>query len=184
MALSVGVPTLLITGPGGVGKTTTAFEASRLLESARIGHAMIDLDELDRIYPVPPHDPQKTALTRDNLAAVWANFRAAGASRLILTMVATSLDYELPHVRAAVPDAGITVVRLLASEAVLMERVRRREIGSGEERSVRGSVEQARSMRLERVGDGSGKDTLLVETSGLSVADVAREVLLRAGWLR
>jgi DNA polymerase III delta prime subunit len=179
----VGVPTLLITGPGGVGKTTTAFEVSRRLEVDGIGHAMVDLDELDRIYPAPPDDPHKTALTRDNLAAVWTNLKAAGASRLILTMVAVSLDCELPHVRVAVPGAKITVVRLLASEVVLTERVRRREIGLGGERQVRRSVEQVRSMRLEHAGDELKEDTLVVETSGLSVSGVAQEVLLRAEWL-
>jgi len=179
----VGVPTLLITGPGGVGKTTTAFEASSRLEAAGIGHAMVDLDELDRIYPAPPDDPYKTGLTSRNLAAVWANLRDAGASRLILTTVAVSLDDELPHVRAAVPDAEITVVRLLASEEILAERVRRREIGSGGECQVLRSAEQARSMRSEYAGSSPARDMLVVETSGLSVAGVAREVLRRAGWL-
>jgi CO dehydrogenase nickel-insertion accessory protein CooC1 len=86
------VPTLLITGPGGVVKTTVAFEVCRQLEAGGVAHAMIDTDELDRIYPAPPGDPHKTNLTLTNLAAVWVNLRAAGAPRLILTMVTVSLD--------------------------------------------------------------------------------------------
>ena len=172
------MPTLLITGPGGVGKTTVAFEMSRQLEAAGIGHALLDLDELDRIYPAPQGDPHKTHLTGRNLAAVWANLRDAGAPRLILTMVATSPDYELPHIQQAVPEASITVVRLYASEEALLERVRRREIGSGREHQLRRTVEQAHLM-AEKPTDG----TLVVDTSRRPVPDVAQEILQRAGWL-
>ena len=38
---------------------------------------MLDMDELDRIFPAPPADPHKTQLARRNLAAVWANLRGA-----------------------------------------------------------------------------------------------------------
>lgn len=172
------LPTLLITGPGGVGKTTVAFEMSRQLEAAVIGHALLDLDELDRIYPAPQGDPHKTHLTGRNLAAVWANLRDAGAPRLILTMVATSPDYELPHIQQAVPEASIIMVRLHASEEILLERVRRREIGSGREHQLRRTVEQMHLMARE-----SPDRSLLVDTSGRSVADVALEILQRAGWL-
>ena len=89
---------------------------------------MVDTDERERIVPAPPDDPHKTALTQRNLAAVWKNLRAAGAPRLILSMVAVSLNYELPHLRRAVPGAGIKVVRLRASEEALLERIRSREV--------------------------------------------------------
>jgi gluconate kinase len=171
------LPTLLIRGPGGVGKTTVAFEISRQLEAAGVGHALLDMDELDRIYPAPQDDPHKTHLTRRNLAAVWANLREAGAARLILTMVAVSPDYELPHIREAVPEASITMVRLHASEEILLERLCRREIGSGREHQIRRTIEQMNLMAGESP-DGS----LAVDTSGRPVADVAREILQRTGW--
>jgi hypothetical protein len=172
------LPTLLITGPGGVGKTTVAFEMSRHLQAAGIGHALLDMDELDRIFPAPPGDPHKTHLTRRNLAAVWANLSEAGARRLILTMVAASLDYELPHIRQAIPDACITVVRLRASERELLERVRLREVGSGYDFQAPRTIEQAHLMAREPT-----EDRLLIDTSGRSVVEVAREILDRAGWM-
>ena len=89
------VPTILITGPVGSGKTTVAIEASAQLEAARIAHALVDTDELDRIFPAPPDDAHKTVLTERNPRIVWENLRAAaGAPRLILTMVALSLGRE------------------------------------------------------------------------------------------
>jgi molybdopterin-guanine dinucleotide biosynthesis protein len=75
----VPVPTLLVTGPVGSGKTTVTFEMSNQLKAAGVAHAVVDTDELDRIFPPPADDPHKTLLTRRNLAAVWANLRAAGA---------------------------------------------------------------------------------------------------------
>ena len=156
-----------------------AFEVCRRLEAAGVGHAMIDADELDRIFPVPADDPDKAGLTRRNLAAVWTNLRAAGASRLILTMVASSIEDQLPHVREALPGASITVVRLRASEGDLLERLRRREVGSGYGYQVPRTIEQARLMQRETAGD-----SLIVDTSGRSVIELAREILDRAGWTR
>ncbi len=173
------VPTLLVTGPVGSGKSTVAVEMSNQLEAAGVAHALVDTDELDRIFPPPPEDPHKTLLTKSNLAAVWANLRAAGAPRLILVMVAASLEYESPHLREAVPGAEITAVRLHASEGALLERLRRREVGSRLEHHSRRAVEQARLMAQE---DRDG--LLVVETTAKTVPEVARDVLRGAGWLR
>ncbi len=176
--MAVSVPTILITGPVGSGKTTVAIEASAQLEAAGIAHALVDTDELDRIFPPPPDDPHKTTLTERNLAAVWENLSAAGAPRLILAMVATSLERELAPIRRAVSGAQIAVVRLRASEGALLERVRSREVGSGEAYHARRSVEQARAMAREADAEG----TIVVETTGRRVADIAAEVLAKCGW--
>ncbi len=109
---------------------------------------------------------------------MWANLRGAGVDRLILTMVASSTEDELPRVRAAIPGASITVVRLHASERDLLERVRRREVGSGYDDQVPKTIEQARLIERE-----SAEDRLVIDTSGRSVIEVAREILARSGWL-
>jgi len=78
------VPTLLITGPIGAGKTAVAGEVSRLLERNGAAHAMVDVDALGQSFPRPANDRFHHRLALRNLAAVWSNCRKAGARRLIL----------------------------------------------------------------------------------------------------
>lgn len=170
------IPTLLITGPVGVGKTTVAVEVSELLEKRNVPHAVIDLDSLSWSYPPPPDDRFRNRLTLRNLAAIWPNYSAAGTERLVLARVIESRS-ELDPLRAAVPGAEIQVVRLRASPSVLQERVRRRELGSGRDWHVRRPVELAQTM------DHQGVEDYVVETDGQSVAEVAARILEVVGWL-
>lgn len=107
------VPVLVVTGPVGVGKTTVALAASELLDQRGISHALVDADWLRWRYPRSSHDPFETALGLRNLAAVWANYRAAGAGRLILADVMESREAVTAYL-SAVPGAEVVVVRLCA----------------------------------------------------------------------
>jgi DNA polymerase III delta prime subunit len=169
------VPVLLITGPVGVGKTTTAMRAGDLLAGANRPHAVVDFDGLASCYPPPADDPYNSRLAFRNLAAVWANYAAAGAERLIIARVIEA-RHELEHYRRAVPGADITVVRLRASDETLRERVLGRRVTTGP-RAVR------RALALARLMDERRLEHHLVETSGRSVAEVAKEVLRQARWL-
>jgi chloramphenicol 3-O-phosphotransferase len=169
------VPVLLITGPVGVGKTTTAHGVGDLLAAANLSYGIVDFDGLTLCYPPPADDPHNSRLGFRNLAVVWKHYAAAGTGRLIIARVIEARD-ELEQYRQAVPGADITVVRLRASDETLQERVLGRKIVTGP-RYVRRSLELARLMDDHQVED------YLVETSGRTVADVAHEVLRRARWL-
>lgn len=171
----VPVPVMLVTGPVGVGKTAVAGEVSALLERAGVPHAFVDVDSLRWCYPSPPGDRFRTALAMRNLAAVWANFRAAGAERLVLADVVESRD-ELDRYRAAVPGAAITVVRLRATAETFAARVGEREQGSGREWHLARAAELAAQMDRDAVED------VLIETDGRLVTAIAREALARCGW--
>lgn len=172
----VNVPTLLITGPVGVGKTTVSGEISEMLDAANVPHAFVDLDGLGWCFPRQPEDPYRSTITFRNLAAVWATYRAAGAQRLVLAGVLEDRS-ELERYREAVPGAEIAVVRLRAKRGTLLSRLGGRELGSALGR------QQARAAELAAQMDAGSVEDLLVETDGRSVSDVAREILSGTAWL-
>jgi hypothetical protein len=170
------VPVLVITGPVGVGKTSVAGEVSERLSRAGVAHAWVDADVLRRYYPRPPTDPRGEQVGLRNLAALWANFRAAGAARLVLADVVES-PADVARVGDAIPGAVPLVVRLRATPATLTVRVGQRETGSAFEPHLRHALALAAAPERDGVGD------LVVETDGRSVSEVATEVLLRSRWL-
>jgi hypothetical protein len=111
-----------------------------------------------------------------NLAAVWANFRIAGATRLIVADVVESRNH-LDRYGVAVPGAEVVVVRLTSSLTTLTLRVQRREQGSGLARHLERVGELANWMERSAVED------ILVSSEGKTVGEIAREVLLRTHWL-
>ena len=78
------IPVAVVTGPVGVGKSSVAAAMSQFLGEVGAPHGLVDLDALRWCHPSPKHDPFHVALGLRNLAAVWANYRLAGAQRLIL----------------------------------------------------------------------------------------------------
>jgi len=170
------VPTLLITGPVGVGKTTVAGEVANLLAEAGVPHAFVDVDALRWCYPAPPGDRFRTGIALRNLAAVWAIYREEGIGRLILAEVLEDRA-ELAALARAVPGAAITMVRLRAPLATLAAQVARRETGGGLAWHLARAAELAAQMDRDRVED------LLIDTADRPAVAIAREVLARAGWL-
>jgi broad-specificity NMP kinase len=175
--MGVRVPTILVTGPVGVGKSTLIEEMGRLLRDADVPHATVDFDQLTACYPrLPDDDGWGTNLGLINLASLWRNYAARGADRLLLARVIEDRK-ELDGYRAAVPGAEITVVRLRASLATLEERIRRRGEGRGMEWHLKRAVELAPLMDAQYVED------FVVETEGRAPRELALEVLRRVGWL-
>lgn len=163
---------LVLCGAAGVGKSTTAYEVSRQLGRADIPHALLDTDQLDQVHPWPPPGLGPSELSRRNLAAVWTNLAGVGHTRLIMTGVFVALERELAWIADAVPDAGITSVRLTADVPTLERRVRRREIGSGAADQLARTVRQHAALaRPEPPG------TTVIDTTGRSVVSVASEVI-------
>ena len=160
---------LVISGPAGVGKSATAFEVSHRLRGAGLDHVLIDTDELDRIYPVPD---DLSAVTEDNLAAMWRTFAARGPRRLILVGVFLDRVEELEWVRRAIPDAQFTCVRLLASDATLVERVHRRELGSDRDDQLERTRRQVVKLDADRRAG-----IAMIATDGRDLGDIAMEIL-------
>ena len=160
------VSVLVISGSMGAGKTTLLGEASDLLTAEGILHAAIDLDGLS-IGQMPDD------MTARNLAAVWSNYAGAGITRLLIAEAIDSAD-KLERIRRAVPGAEIVVCRLRASLGTMQERVRVREPGMRQEEFIRRVVDLERAIDIEDFS---------VDNDRRGITEVAREVLIRAGWL-
>ena len=171
----VAVPVLLVTGPVGAGKTSVIEEIFDQLAARGVAHAVVDVDAVAMCWPSGAGDRFNQRMAIRNLAAVWRNYAAGGADRLVLARVLESRA-ELEDYRAAIPGADIRVCRLAASLPALRERVARRETGSSYESLVRRAAELAASMERSDVAD------FVVGTTGRTVRQAASEVLRKAGW--
>lgn len=165
------VDVLVLHGSPGSGKTTLSRVVSELLREADLAHAVIDLDDLNLVYPSPPR-----SFARANLKAIWPNYAAIPDLRLILPSVIADQE-ELEQLRGAVPGSRFVVCELTAPEPVLKERVTSREPNEFWRQRLRGFVDlfHARS-DLEEIRD------FWVSTHGRSIEESAREVVEKAGW--
>ncbi len=170
------VPVLVITGPVGVGKTTTMFALSSRLAELDLAHSPLDMDAIRMCHPSAPEDPFYMALGLRNLAAIWQNYRAVGAQRLILADVVESRA-QVATYADAVPGAEVQVVRLQASLPTLLQRLRQRETGSSLDWHSQRTVELIAIMDREQIGD------MQIETENRSPAAIAQEILVRSGWI-
>lgn len=169
------IPTLVITGPVGVGKSSTAFALSDQLNAAGQPHGVIDVDYLRTCYPSPENDPFNMALGLRNIAAVCANYRAAGATKLLLVDVV-----ETPEQRAdyeqAIPGAQVQIIRLTASLDTLRQRLQGRETGDDLRWHVARAAELSALMAAQGIGD------IVIATDGQSAQQVAQAIRQRVGW--
>jgi adenylylsulfate kinase len=172
----VNVPTIIVTGPVGVGKSTVAEAMGYLLIAEKVPHANVDFDQLTAGPRSSDDDQWGTNLGLSNLAAIWKNYQLAGARRLIIARVIVSRS-ELDGFRRAVPGADILLVRLRATPETLQARVRRRGPWRDIEWHLKQSVELAAQMDAQPIED------VLIETDERDVQTIARDVLHRAGWL-
>jgi adenylylsulfate kinase len=170
------IPTLLLTGTVGSGKTAVAIEVGHLLEQHGKSAAVVDLDWLGWLHL------RSSAVTADqliarNLAAIWPHLREAGMHYAVLARAILARD-GLDALRFAVPDADLTVVRLTASPTTIEGRLRQRDSGEELAEHLRESLEMSRAMDRARLED------MAVAGDGRSPGEVALEVLQRVGWIR
>jgi predicted kinase len=166
-----GVEVLVLHGSPGSGKTTLSRAIAELLRAADRAHAVIDLDDLSKIYP----DPGRS-FARDNLKAIWPNYAAIPQLKVVIPSVIAD-EQERVQLRTAVSGARFIVCELTAPEAVLKNRVTAREPNDYWQQRLRDFVDLYRQRTdLPQIRD------FRVETHGRSTHDAAREVVEKAGW--
>lgn len=165
---------LVITGTMGSGKTAVLAETSDLLRALNVEHAAIDLDALGGAYLSNRANNDQTMY--ENLASISQNYARAGLTRFLVAR-AIETRAELDRCSKAIGATETVVCRLLASEEVLRRRVAEREQG------VRRKEFIQRVSKLTETLDKACLEDFTVSTEDHDVTAVAREVLLRAGWI-
>lgn len=113
---------LLICGPTGVGKSTIGFRLYMQYLNAGLSAGYVDLDQIAFISVARLDDPGCHRLRARNLAAMWRNYHAAGATHLIATGPVES-SAALQAYTDTLPRATVTLCRLHAGPDELTRRV-------------------------------------------------------------
>jgi len=171
---SKAVRLLVITGSMGAGKTTVMAEASDILSAHAVVHAAIDFDALAVGHMIA--GASRVDLAYRNLAATWHNFAKAEANALLLAAAVESRS-DLEKLQKAVAADSVCICRLRVPIKTMEKRIRTREPGMLQQQFVR------RVAVLEALLDAAALEDFSLTNSRRSVTDVARQMLVRAGWL-
>jgi hypothetical protein len=173
-----GVEVLVLCGAAGTGKTSTLWEVGHVLRARGVPRALIDTDELDRVWPTPNTTEALISISRRNLRAVWETFASLGIRHLVLCGVMASTAQSREWIDDAIPGAAITFVRLSAERSTRADRLRAREVGSGFDQEMEASDKATRYIEAH---DEPGLP--IVPTDRRSVHEVAADVLDATNWL-
>lgn len=168
------VDALLLNGPVGVGKSAAAYE---LASTATIPTALIDVDEVRRLWPTPHGDPFTHAVAVANLRSLSENYRAAGAERVILAGVVEEAS-ALEEYRAALGVESLLAIRLTADESTVRRRLEARH----SEDAAGLAWHVARAAELAGILERAGLDEVVIDSTDLDAAGVASAVRVAAGW--
>jgi hypothetical protein len=169
------IPVLLVTGTLGSGKTVLAADIGELLADRETRAAIIDLDWLGWVSPSPRGSHTIDHLILSNLAAVWSNFLAAGAGRLVLAR--TVLDRELiDGLCEAIGPIDLSIVRVTATSDTIAARLGARDTGAVLAQHL------AEASEFAEVLDELSAEDFRVSNDGRPIREVSEEIVARAGW--
>jgi predicted kinase len=117
-----GIRAVLLTGVAGVGKSTVADAIGRVLTGAGVTTAVIDTDMLAQFGPPPGDSHFYDRLKCANLAAVWHNYRNAGARFVVVSAVIDTVALRARYA-AALAGCDVQMVRLAAPAETVRQRL-------------------------------------------------------------
>ena len=165
---------VFVGGRSGSGKSSVGAEIHVQLSAAGIQHCLIEGDNLDMAYP----PPWEHGLAEQNLAAMWANYRALGYRRMVYVNTASVFRYVIDDLTAAMgDDPHVTAVLLTCGDATARLRLALREIGTALERHIERSDLMAR-----KLDNRAPAWVHRVATDDRPIADIAAEIIRLAGW--
>jgi hypothetical protein len=184
---STEVPLLLLCGAPGTGKSSVGWEVYWLLMREGVPVAHVDLDGIG--YGPPGHSGS-FEMKFENVAAVWRNYSDAGASAFVVSGL-RALQDDVLACAAAVPRSAVTAVVLTVTAGEQRERILTRaktryalERGGGSSVQTPEALERFVSEAAQQLEDERDEipGALVLDTVGVSVVDIGRQVLLATAW--
>jgi hypothetical protein len=111
-----------------VGKSTIGFRLYQRCLQAGLTAGYVDLGQIGFVRPADAGDPGHQRLRARNLAAIWRNYRAAGATHLVAAGAIGS-PADLGRYAREMQGAGVTLIRLRAGSDELRRRILSRGAG-------------------------------------------------------
>jgi gluconate kinase len=170
------VPTLVLSGTIGAGKTAIATDIGEILRERGVTVAVLDLDWLGWLCRATEVDEDVEDLIIQNLKAVWPNFIAAGAERFVLARVLQSRAH-VDSLSGAIPEADMRVVRLASPPELVERRLRARDSGAVLEEHLVETQRFAAELEEARAED------LIVTNDERPLREVSLELLASVDWI-
>jgi hypothetical protein len=188
---AVGGRVALITGPAGVGKSTTGFAFYLKCLNGGLAAGYVDLGQIGFLSPPMAGDPHNQRLRARNLGAIWRNYRAAGAGHLVAVgSITNQADWQ--SYTSELEGADLALIRLRADGDELRSRVMSRATGGswpepgdrlrGQPAAYLSAVADHAAQAAEAL-DRSGLGAV-VDTTGLNPAEAAGLIASSLGWLQ
>jgi len=180
----------LVTGPTGVGKSTIAFRFYMNCLNAGLTAGYVDLRQIGFLRPARESDPDNQRLKARNLAAIWRNYHAAGATHLVASgIIDRPADFHL--FGEELMGADLAIVRLRADPDELARRIMTRGAGGswpepgdllrGQAADCLADLARLAGRHAEAI-DRSEPGGLAVDTTGRSPEESADLIAGAVGW--
>lgn len=162
---------LILDGPPAVGKSSIAKAMAEKLKACDICHAVIEMDELARVFP-----SSLMEVMYKNLAAIWPNYEVLGDIKIIIPTYMQAGELEL--VADAAPAKRTTICEVVAPYEESVERITKREINEADRQR---HIDYIKGYSANKTPEDH--ITFRVINSARSVEDAAQEILDKLGWL-
>jgi len=163
---------IIITGSPGAGKTSTSNGLAEKLRINDIEHALLDPDEICRVYP----EQNLTKIKWSGLNSIYEVFKDNGVKRIIIPVTIDN-DNDLAEIQKSLSDSEIQIFSLVVDRETLIQRVVNREPNKFWQDTLSKLVntyvqsEHARSYKRTHI-DGNNK----------SVDDIVAEIYKKSSW--